>query len=276
MRLGYLGPPGTHGEQAALLYDGAADLVAHDSHVAVVDAVAAGKVDKGIVAFESSTAGCVIETLDGLLSRQAVHICDELVLRTDQYLVAAPGTSLENVRLLISHPQAVAQCRVYLSRVMPSIEHRASTSTALAVQEAVKTLGAAAIGSKRAADLAGGSILAERIQDSGNNRMRFLILAREDASPTGRDKTAVTFVAAPGTLSSHLSVLIGHVELTHVETRPGGDEPGSYAMFVEFLGHWSEPACSESLSRLNQATQARILGSFPCFEGEANDDESDG
>src|SRR5690606_35463551 len=110
-QLGYLGPPGTFGEQAALLYSDGAELVPLASNGAVVLAVRDGIVDQGIVPIENSLEGAVNETLDTLLTAEGVSICAELVIPVDQNLIAAPGTRLEDIEVVISHPQALGQCR---------------------------------------------------------------------------------------------------------------------------------------------------------------------
>jgi prephenate dehydratase len=267
---GYLGPPGTFGEQAVLHHDRESSLVPFPNHTAVVQAVLQGVVDEGIVAVENSLEGAISETLDALLRSEGVFVSGELVLPIEHNLIAAPDTRLEDVRVVMSHPAAIPQCRIFLEAHLPRARHEAALSTAAAVQAAVKTPGAAAIGTRRAAELTGGIILAEAIQDVATNKTRFLVLAREDAEPTGDDKTSIAFTVPhdrPGSLLSVLEELAGRkINMTRIESRPSREDLGIYVFLVDFQGHRRDALIAEALDAVRGKSQTlRLFGSYPRF-----------
>lgn len=270
-RLGHLGPPGTFGEQAALLYAPDAELVALPSNGSVVLAVASGQIEQGIVPIENSLEGAVNETIDTLLASESLSVCAELVLSVDQNLIVAEGTSLDDIDVVISHPQALGQCRAYLEANLPGVRLEAALSTAGAVAQALGSRNAAAIGPRRAAEVHGGVILAEAIQDSSQNKTRFIVVGAEDSPPTGDDKTSIACTVPhdrPGTLLGVLRELADRgINLTHIESRPSREQLGIYVFFIDFDGHRLEPKASEALAAIrSQANMFRVLGSYPRFK----------
>jgi len=275
-QVGYLGPPGTFGEQVALLYQQQAGLHGElrplDSHIAVVRAVDAGEIDFGVVAVENALGGAVPETLDAILASTNVWLCAEMTLPVDHNLIAAPGTKLEDVTVVMSHPNALAQCRGYLETHLPDARLEAALSTANAVEQAAHTAGVAGIGPRRSAEVYGGVILAQSIQDEGQNETRFVVLARHDAPPTGDDKTSIAFSVdhdRPGTLTGALSELSNRgLNMTHIQLRPSRRGLGLYIFLIDFQGHKTEPQVAEALAALEaQASLFRVLGSYPRFKG---------
>ena len=269
-KVGYLGPPGTFAEEAALRHDPTATLVPLPSNGAVVAGVASGDTDEGVAPVENSLEGAVNETLDTLIQSERVFVRGELVLAIEHCLIAAPGARMEDVRLVMSHPQALAQCRAFLERHCPGARLEAALSTAAAVETALRTPGAAAIGTRRAAQLLGGALLAEAIQDVAHNKTRFLVLGRSDAQPTGDDKTSIAFTVAhdrPGTLMAVLRELADRqINLTRIESRPTRQDLGIYVFLVDFQGHREQPVVAEALRAVEeQAFYFRVLGSYPRF-----------
>jgi prephenate dehydratase len=270
---GYLGPPGTFGEQAALLYAPGARLVSFLTHTHVVKGVAGGAVDEGIVAIENSLEGSVSESLDAILQHDDVSISRELVLPVEHNLIAGRDTPLDAVEVVMSHPQALAQCRAYLEEHLPGVRFDAALSTAAAVEEAVRTPGAAAIGTRRAAELFDGRILAEGIQDGAHNKTRFVVVARGDTPPTGDDKTSIAFTVAhdrPGTLLGVLGELSARdLNMTRVESRPSREDLGIYIFLIDFQGHRTDPIVADALAAVrSKAHYFRLLGSYPRFVEE--------
>jgi prephenate dehydratase len=272
-KVGYLGPPATFGEQAALLYAPDADLVPYTSHDRVVLAVQSGEADEGVAATENSLQGTVSETLDALLRAPDVFIRAELVLAVEQNLIAAPGTRLADIQIVMSHPQALGQCAAFLAKRLPHARLEAALSTAAAVQEAVRTPGTAAIGVRRAAEVHGGVVLAEGIQDAANNKTRFVVLARQDAPPTGDDKTSIAFTVPhrPGTLVEAMKELSNRgLNLMRIESRPSREQLGEYVFLIDFLGHRQDANVNEALRALQEhgarlLPAGRPLGSYPRF-----------
>ena len=269
-KVGYLGPPGTFAEEAALRHDPTATLVPLPSNGAVVAGVASGDTDEGVAPVENSLEGAVNETLDTLIQSERVFVRGELVLAIEHCLIAAPGARMEDIRLVMSHPQALAQCRAFLEAHCPGARLEAALSTAAAVETALHTPGAAAIGTRRAAQLMGGALLAEAIQDVPHNKTRFLVLGRSDAPPTGDDKTSIAFTVAhdrPGTLMAVLRELADRqINLTRIESRPTRQELGIYVFLIDFQGHREQPVVAEALRAVEeQAFYFRVLGSYARF-----------
>ncbi|HEY7270158.1 MAG TPA: prephenate dehydratase [Dehalococcoidia bacterium] len=273
-KIGYLGPPGTFGEQAALRYEPNADLIAVASNAAVVRAVAAGEVDAGIAPIENSLDGGINETLDALLEAEGLHIKAEVVLPVEHCLSAAKGTRLSDIEVVMSHPSALAQCKAFLESTLPRARLEAALSTAGAVARAVATPRAAAIGTRRAAELAGGEVLAGGIQDAKHNKTRFVVLASADAARTGDDKTSIALTVAhdrPGTLLGVLREFADRqINLTRIESRPSREELGIYVFLLDLQGHHSDTTVADALDAVRkQAHFFRLFGSYPRFQDGA-------
>ena len=194
MKVAYLGPAGTFGEEAALRFSETAERIPCASHAAVAAAVEAGTADFGVLAIENSLNGSVAETLDILIHDVDLQIQNEIVVPVVHNLIAKPGCPLQEIRVVYSHPQALGQCRQYLERVLPGAQLEATLSTAGAVSTALERgCEAAAIATARAAALFGGEILAPGIQDAENNVTRFVVVGRGTPHPTGRDRTSIAF-----------------------------------------------------------------------------------
>jgi prephenate dehydratase len=272
-RVGYLGPPGSFGEQAALLYIPDSELIPYPTHSAIIAAVQSDKLDEGLAAIENSLEGAVLETIDGLMAATRVFIRAEPVLPIEHNLVTMRGTGLGDVKVVTSHTQALGQCRGSLDSLLPNVRIEAALSTSGAVQHASITPGVAAIGTRRAAEIYGGEILVAGIQDATNNKTRFVIVAHEDEAPTGDDKTSVAFEVPdrPGSLVEVLAELSSRgINLSHIESRPSREELGKYVFLIDFHGHRLDPKPAEALQAI-RAHGARLLpadrplGSYPRF-----------
>jgi prephenate dehydratase len=289
----YLGPPGTFGEQAAIefmrMYSSAPGRYAGEatvsqigvleqaecaSHTRVIQSVAVDKLSFGVVPVENSLEGAVSETLDAILSTPETQVCAELVLPVEHHLIAAPGTKLEDVTVVSSHPQALGQCRAFLESKLPSgVRFDAALSTAASVREAVSQPGAAGIGTRRAAEVYGGVILAENIQDFANNKTRFLVLAHEDARPTGSDKTSLAFTVPdrPGSVVRVMQEFSGRgINLTRIESRPSREALGKYVFLLDFEGHRLDAQPAAALKAIAESgaellPAGRPLGSYPRY-----------
>jgi len=271
-KLGFLGPPGSFGEQAALRYDPNANGVPFDNNASVLKALVANQVDRVILPVENSLEGSVMENIDGILREEQLSICGEVVLPVEHFFIAAPGSSLRDVRVVMSHPQALGQCRAFLDELEQEqpLQYEAAFSTAGAVEEAVRRTGAAAIGSRRAAELYKGHILAANIADVRNNKTRFVVLDQTDAEPTGDDKTSIAFTTEhdrPGSLIEVLAELPKHgINLTKIESRPSRQELGVYVFLIDFQGHRLDSEVGEALEAVEgHASYFRLLGSYPRF-----------
>ena len=268
-RLAFLGPPGTHSEVAALSFDAEATLVPYESIPAVAASVDSGLADEGVVPIENSREGPVTSTVDLLIHESTLLIRSELVLPIEHSLLAVPGTSIEEITVIYSHPQALAQCRSFVEKRLPKVALVASLSTAAAVEEMQRNKATAgAIATRRAAVLYGAEVLAQGIEDSPDNATRFVVLAKSDHPPTGSDKTSICFDFehdAPGILFSVLEELAKRgINLAKIESRPTKRSLGRYIFLVDMEGHRDDPILREALEAVRaQVTMFKILGSYP-------------
>jgi prephenate dehydratase len=276
----FLGPLGTFTEQALLTQPdlAAADLVPTASIPEVLDLVADGQVGLGFVAIENSIEGTVNLTQDGLIFTHDLLIQREVVLDVEHCLLARLGTSLADVKVVVSIPVATAQCTQFLHQRLPSAELHAANSTAEAartVSEAVGA-GAAAIAPRVAADLYGLEVVAEDIADHDGNQTRFVVVARDTVPPpTGHDKTSVVvFQRAdePGSLISILQEFAARrINLNKLESRPtkaGG--LGDYCFVIDAEGHIGDELVADALRSLHaKQGGVKFLGSYPRGDAHA-------
>jgi prephenate dehydratase len=271
-KLGFLGPPGSNGEDAALRYDPNAQGIPFETHSAIVEAVIRNAVEVGVIAIENSIEGPVSESIDAMLKHEAIQVCGEIVLAIEHFLIAAPGTQLKDIEVITSHPQALAQCRQWLDELQQEqpLRFEAAFSTAGAVELAVKTPKHAGIGTRRAAEIYGGHIIATRLQDVSDNQTRFVVVGHDDAAQTGDDKTSIAFTTAhdqPGTLVSVLGELSNRsINMTRVESRPSRQGLGVYVFLVDVQGHRDDVVIAEALTAVEERSDFfRVLGSYPRF-----------
>ena len=264
----YLGPRGTFSEQAAEKYftSSNVDLRPYSSITEVFEAVSMGKTMLGVVPVENSLDGSVHLTLDLLLETDLMA-CGEVELRIVHNLIVRPGTQLDDVSLIFSHPQALAQCRRFIEKNIPKAKLRQARSTAEAVEMLKDIENAAAIGTNIAARENKMEILARQIEDDPQNFTRFFILAKKDAPITGRDKTSLIFTTehVPGALYRVLEVFATrNINLTKIESRPERGKPWKYIFYLDFHGHRRESKSRKTLEEMRKrCIFVKILGSYP-------------
>jgi prephenate dehydratase len=271
VRIGFLGPEGTHSEQAAALVEG--ELVPFATVHDVVEAVAQGVVERGVVPIENSLEGGVNATLDALaVDFPGVAIVGESVLAVHQALIAREPLALDAIEAVASHPQGLAQCARFLREHLPKARAFATTSTAEAVREAVSSdVPLAAIAPARAAELHGGVVLRKDIEDDPENATRFVVVAGAGVvAPAGAGpfKTSILFAGAgdssPGWLVRCLSEFAFRgVNLTKIESRPRRRQLGHYLFLVDLEGAAAEPPISEAIEGLRRhCEEVRVLGTY--------------
>lgn len=270
MKLAYLGPPGTFGEQAALAFAPQADRTPYPSHAAVAAAVEAGEVDCGVMAVENLLQGSVTETLDALIhDTRRLAIRAECFLPIVHHLVAAPGVRAEDVKVIFAHPQSLAQCRHYLESHFPGAHIEAALSNAASIDMAYQRgPDAAAIATQQAAEMRGAAYLARGIQDRDDNVTRFVLVGREGVPPTGADRTSIAFWFAedrPGALASVLDEFAKRgINCSKIESRPTRGRFGEYLFLIDFDGHAEEEPGRSVLAAIRPlCSRIRIFGSYP-------------
>ena len=241
MKIGYLGPEGTFTHQAALKYTNSLnsfELVPFPVITDVLQAVETGEVDEGVVPFENSIEGTVTFTIDSLIFDVDVVIEAEIILPIRQNLVVKPGSKAEDLVKILSHPQALAQCRKHLEAKYKNIEKIQFGSTSGAAKVVSQTNEAwGAICTTEAATAFGLEILEEDIQDENQNKTRFLVVSKKrKLKPLLEGKTSVVFSTEdkPGELYKILDIIsIWDLNMTKIESRPMKNELGKYVFYVD-------------------------------------------
>jgi chorismate mutase/prephenate dehydratase len=266
LTVAYLGPQATFTHQAALQQFGAAAGYRPARSIGeVFDDVERARAGFGVVPVENSTEGAVNMTLDRLTVSDAL-ICGELRLDITQHLLSRAG-ELSEIKRVISHPQALAQCRGWLAEHLPDVPTEEMLSTAAAAELAASDATVAAIASELAARLYGVPVLRARIEDNPHNATRFLVVGRPPIGPTGRDKTSICFAMKnePGALYRILEPLArAGINLTKIESRPAKQGPWEYVIFVDLEGHRETAEVASVLREIGERTLfLKILGSYP-------------
>jgi len=269
MRVAYLGPEATFSHMAAREQFGSgATLVPVASIPQVFDEVERGRADFGVAPIENSTDGSVAYTLDRFLESD-LKISAELCLDVSHNLMSRAGDR-RKVKRILSHPQAIGQCRRWLSANFPQAATVETASTARAAELAAGEDDAAAIASQLAGDVHGLVTIAENIQDLAFNATRFVILATDDSpKPSGDDKTSAVFSVRDdvGVLQRMLQPFgDNRINLTRIESRPLKGKPWEYVFFIDFLGHRNERRTKRALASLESvSTMLKVLGSYPLW-----------
>lgn len=277
-RYAYLGPEGTFTEAAlrSLPDSGGAVLSPEPTVPAALDAVRRGDADGAMVPLENSVEGAVPSTLDELASGEPLLVTTEVLLPVTLALLARPDTRLDDVKRVITHPHAHAQCRGWLARRLPGAEVFVAASTAAAAL-AVSDEGTAydaAIAAPIAAERYRLRTLADDVGDRPDAVTRFVLLRRPGPlpEPTGVDRTSVVaFIADdhPGALLEILSEFaVRGVNLTWIQSRPTGGRLGRYCFSIDCEGHVADARVGEALMGLRRVcADVRFLGSFPRADG---------
>jgi chorismate mutase/prephenate dehydratase len=266
LRVAYLGPEGTFSQLAARHLFGLQAGYREGATIdAVFEAVESGDVTYGVVPFENSTEGAVSMTSDALIAGN-LQIRQEYVLPVEHCLLSRAPT-LSSIMMVYSHPQALAQCRGWLGKHLPNAQLIQTMSTAAAAREAKTDVRAAAVGAQIASELHDVPIARASIQDRAENATRFVVVGKDDAPPTGADRTTIAFgvVDQKGALRRVLSVLEdSDVNLTRIESRPNRKRPWHYVFLVDLEGHRLDFAVAAALREAKKTADfVKIIGSYP-------------
>jgi prephenate dehydratase len=278
-KVGFLGPDGTFSSDAARLYRGNRDfeLVEFETIFDVMNAVIDGKVQQAVAPLENSVEGSVTTTLDVLSQDNPVRILQEIDVSIEHCLLARSGTSMASVTDVISHMQALAQCRGFLRQNLPSANTVPARSTADAARRVASISPVvfdgqphvfAAIASKGAAKMYGLDILKESIQDIDNNMTRFVVIGTEQLAPSGHDRTSMvcaTHRDRPGSLYEILGEFARRqINLSKIESRPSKKVLGDYLFFIDLEGHISQAPVKDALDSVqSKCSYFKVIGSYP-------------
>lgn len=265
-KIGYLGPEGTFSQEAVLtIAKNYTELIAFSTIINIFESLENGEIDEAVVPIENSTEGSVLITLDAL-THFDVKIKKEIILPIQQNILVQKGQKLDNITLICSHQQALAQCRNYINKLGKQVH--ATESTANAARYVTEISTAAVIGSKSLAQKYNLEVIDTNIQDYHNNVTRFCLLSDCDEEvPTGNDKTSIIISLKddkPGGLYTVLKEFATNkINLTKIESRPSKEGMGKYIFYIDFEGHHKEDKIRETTTKLEEKVKfMKILGSY--------------
>jgi chorismate mutase/prephenate dehydratase len=272
LSIGYLGPAGSFSHLAATKHFGSSVTFEDLREVTgVFTEVARGHVDYGLVPIENVLHGGITETLDCLSTHAGkVFVYAEAQLEVHHALLANCEPS--KIEVIYSKPEVFSQCKFWLATQYPKAQLIPTASSSKAVQHVAEATGkesqrSAAIGSSLAAQLYGLNVLFDAIEDQANNITRFYVISRQQAEPSGDDKTALCFTTQnkPGALARVLGDFDkAGVNLTHIDKRPARKENWSYTFFIDAEGHQRDASVQQAIESARQhCRDLQVLGSFP-------------
>lgn len=277
LRIGFLGPPGSYSHQASVKQFGSSvDFEDLQLIGGVFTEIRRGHVNYGLVPIENSIGGGITETLDALAENAGhVWVYAEVQIAIKHMLLT--DCKPHAVRRIHSKPEVFAQCRNWLNTQYPNAALLPDASTSQAVQTAKKENklameigadpGSAAIASELAGELYGLPVLFSNIADNPDNITRFYVISREQARPSGDDKTAIMF-ATDDTHGALVGVLqafhVQGINLSHIDKRPSGRENWSYTFYIDALGHQDDESMQRAIAQARgHCKELHVLGSFP-------------
>jgi prephenate dehydratase len=267
----YLGPAGTFTETAARLILGSEEpdeLLSCGDIGEVLRLVEEGRAGRGVVPIENTLEGSVAATLDALAFDTDLLVGGELEVAITLVAAARPGTRLEEVTEVHSHPVALSSCRRWLSTTLGRAERVPATSTARAAQTVAEEGGArVAIVNPLAAERYDLEVVARDIADRAANSTRFVVVGQRLPAPTGWDKTSVVVFIdenRPGALLQLLEIFAERdLNLTKIESRPTKAELGEYCFFLDVEGHLADERVGDALAAVKRTHRdVKILGSY--------------
>ncbi len=264
LRIGCLGPEGSYSHQASVFKFGeSVEYETLPNIASVFNEVSRGHCDFGLVPFENTVAGSIIETVEMLIDTD-VTICAELYLAIHHNLMA--NCAQDQIKRIYSKPEVFNQCRIWLNNTMPEVDIIQAASSAAAAQRVATEEGSAAIGSKHAAEIYGLKLICECIEDHANNVTRFFVIGRTPSRPSGKDKTAMVFSVEDkaGALVDVLQAFrYNEVNLTNLKSNPGRNAREFY-FFADAIGHRDDENVKRAIEHAGrQCTHFSVMGSFP-------------
>jgi len=280
LKYGYLGPPGTFSEQAISTYCNSYDGQTKNfgSIRDIVEAIAADKVDLGLLPLENSLEGSVNLSLDLLYQHPELKLYREIVLPIAQYLLVQPGVSREEIKEIYSHPQAIAQSGDYLAEKYKDAKIIYTDSTAAAAKKALEARDRAAVGSIRLSEIYELEIMAENLQGDLPNSTRFVLAAKKDKDlgsnnhlgEAAESDFKTSIICAPevneaGVLYRILGKFAEeNIDLTRIESRPSRQRLGEYIFYIDLKGSSSDQHLRSALEEVKRmSSYFRLLGSYP-------------
>jgi len=274
MQIGYLGPKGTFSEQAALFYCPDGKCIDYHSINEVIEAVDKNLIEVGIVPIENSIEGTVNVTMDTIIFNADIKIISEIVIPIEQNFLVSKNYNNEKITKILSHPQALAQCRGFLEKNYYNVEQMATSSTS----EAAKLVSNsnekwAALGNSLCAKLYDMKILHNNIQDNKSNETRFIAISKSSKNKIdSNSKTSIAFSVTdePGALFKILNILaLWNINMTKIISRPMKTHTEEYVFFVELEGDISNEDMQEAMKMVKRKTSCyKLFGSYTVLKKE--------
>jgi chorismate mutase/prephenate dehydratase len=266
IRVAYLGPEGSFSHQAAFHEFGSSAVFLPVINLQdVFEEVEKERASFGIVPVENSIEGSIGSVLDMFL-KSHLRVSSEFFQKISHFLLSKRG-DIKDIEVIASHPQALGQCKKWLSERLKHIEFRETASTARAAQLASRDKKIAAVAGELAAAVYKLKVVEKHIEDNPNNTTRFWVIGRENRRPTGADKTSIVFSLSdePAALQKALLPFAeAKINLTKIESRPSKERSWEYVFFVDFDGHSSGEDIREVLSKVEKSCLfLKVLGSYP-------------
>ena len=271
----FQGEPGAYSELAALEFFAPVSVQTRpcETFDQAFQAVSEGTCTHGVLPIENSLAGSIHRNYD-LMLQHDLYIVGEFPLRVQHCLLALPGTRIQDIQRIYSHPQALAQCERYIrNRGWQTLPAYDTAGSARELAESHEP-GTASIASALAGKTYGLEVLDAGIEDSPDNTTRFFLLGREEPPPARYNKTSIVFATlhTPGALYNVLGELASRgINLTKIESRPRRNRPWHYVFYVDLEGHWQDAAVHRALIGLLARTAfVKLLGSYPAAVETSN------
>jgi prephenate dehydratase len=272
LRIGFQGEHGAFSEQAVFQHFGpSVETVPSRTIREVFNLTEVGAIDSGVVPVENSIEGSISETYDMLLT-SSVKVVGEVAVRVVHCLIALPSARLSDIKVIYSHPQALAQCRNFVAGLgaEPRVAYDTAGSVKMIKDEGL--ISAGAIASEKAAEIYAMKILKKGIEDYGRNFTRFLVISKNEGKRTGNSKTSVIFSVphTPGSLYNVLEVFArAGINMTKIESRPTRQRPWEYYFFVDIEGHNKDREIAKAFAEIATKTVfLKVLGSYPRLKEE--------
>ncbi len=267
IKVAFQGEHGAYSEAAVIAHFGSqVQTLPSKSFELVFKRVKSGDANFGVLPIENSLAGSIHQNYD-LLMRHSLHIVGEEYLRVRHCLIGLPGAEIHQIKTVISHPQALAQCERTLKAMSLQIQSGYDTAGSVKLLAERNNVSLGAIASRHAAEYYGMQILQEGVEDDPANYTRFLAVAVNPIDPQGEAKTTIVFTLnnQPGAMFKALSVFaLRDIDLLKLESRPLMGKPWEYLFYIDFAGSNAETRAMHALENLAEfAPLLRVLGSYP-------------
>ena len=264
-RVAFLGPSGSFGHTASLSFFGtSAEMIPITPQIDIFTEVETERTDFGVVAIENSVYGTVRDVLERFL-HTSLKICAEIYQPIRHNLISK--STLPEIQRIYSHSQSFAQCRLWLSKFMSSVEQVEVVSTSEAAQRAANEPKSAAIASKLASQIYDVPVVVDSIMDEPDNTTRFLVIGAQTVGISGDDCTSIFFAVKDkvGALYEILGVLERHqLNLSYIESLPSRTQPWEYIFFADIDGHIDDENVGTVMEHLEDICRdVKILGSYP-------------